>query len=118
MECVEVLSGLAHDEVDGLGKAGPVRRFLFELGAARRGERIELGLAAGFAFGPFGLNPPLLFKAVQSRIERALLYLEHFAGDLLNALGDGPAVHGFRQEGFEDEEIERTLDEITWLSHT
>jgi hypothetical protein len=26
-------------------------------------------------------------------------------------------VHGFRQEGFEDEEVKGALDEIAWFAH-
>src|SRR5580692_543561 len=71
-------SGLAHDQVDGGGKTVPVGRFLFKLGAAGGGKRIELGLASGFALGPPGLDPTLLLEAVEGGVERALLDLEHF----------------------------------------
>ena len=48
----------------------------------------------------------------------ALLDLKNFVGDLLNALGDGPAVLGLQRDGFEDEQVERALNEITRFSHT
>jgi hypothetical protein len=37
---------------------------------------------------------------------------------LLNSLGDSPAVHLLRQKCFEDEKVERALDEIAWFTHT
>ena len=91
--------------------------FFFKLRAASGGERVELRLAAGFAFGPLGLDPPLLLETVQGGVEGALLHLEDFAGKLLNPLGDGPSVQGIEQEGFEDKEVEGSLNEIAWLAH-
>src|ERR1700739_1747222 len=58
-------SGLAHDQIDGGRKPVPVCGFLFELGAAGGGQRIELGLAAGPAFGPSGLDSTLLLQAAE-----------------------------------------------------
>jgi hypothetical protein len=48
----------------------------------------------------------------------SLLDLKDFVGNLLNAFGDGPAVLGLQRDGFEDEQVERALDEIAWFSHT
>jgi hypothetical protein len=106
------------DEIDGGGEAAPVGGFFFELDAAGGGEGVELGLATGFGFRPLGFDPTFLFETVQGGIERALLNLENFARDLLNALGDGPAVLGFEREGFKDEEIESALDEIVGFAHS
>ena len=39
--------------------------------------------------------------------------LEHIIRDLLDPLGDGPAVLGLELEGLEDEEVEGALDEIS-----
>ncbi len=55
---------------------------------------------------------------MQCWIQRALLYLQHFARNLLNPLGDGPAVLWFQKDCFQDQKIESSLHEITWLSHT
>src|SRR5579864_3457065 len=46
---------------------------------------------------------------MQRGIEGALLDLQHVFGDLLDPLGDGPAVLGFEGDGFEDEEVEGAL---------
>jgi hypothetical protein len=111
------LLGFAYDQVDGGGEAVPVGGFLFELGTARGGERVELCLTPGFAFCPFGLDPALLLKAMKGGVKGALLHLQDFAGKLLNPLGDSPAVHWFKEEGFEDEEVEGALNEVAWFAH-
>jgi hypothetical protein len=82
------------------------------------GERIELRLPSGLAFGPFGFDPALLLETVECWIEGALLHLQDFAGDRLDAFGNCPAVAGFDRKCFEDQKIESSLDEVAWLSHT
>jgi hypothetical protein len=47
-----------------------------------------------------------------------LLNLKNFLGDLLNALGNRPAVLRLERDCLEDEQIESPLNEIAWLSHT
>ena len=116
-EKTSFLDGL-DDEIDGAGEAAPVRGFFFELRAASGGQRVILGSSSGVAFHPLGFDPGFLFEAVEGGIERALLDLEHFIGNLLNALGDGPAVLGLERDGFEDQEVEHALDEIVGFAHT
>src|SRR5215813_1469466 len=58
-----------------------------------------------------------LLKAVGRRIKRALLDLESRSGDLLDALCYSPAVRGFERDGFENQQIERSLNEIGRLCH-
>ncbi len=90
----------------------------FELFAAFAVEAVELGLAAGFACGPFGCNPTLLLEPVEGRIERALLYLQNLFRYLLYALGDGPSVLRLVGEGAENEKVESALNEIVRFAHT
>ena len=89
---VPVISRFRHHQVDGGREAAPVGGFFFQLLAAGVGERVELGLAPGFAFRPLGLDPRLLLQPVERGIKRALLDLQDFSGNLLDALGNGPAV--------------------------
>ncbi len=89
-----------------------------QLLASRSGKRIELRLTPGLALRSLRFDPALLLQAVQSRIERALLHLQHFAGDLLDALGDSPAVAALNGEGLKNQEIESSLYEIAWFTHT
>lgn len=106
------------DEVDGGGETVPVGGFFFELDAAGGGEGIELGDAAGFGFGALALDPAFVLEAMESGVQGALLNLQNVAGDLLDALGDGPAVLGLESQGFEDQEIESALDEVVGFAHS
>lgn len=106
-----------NDQIDCRGEAAPVGGFLFELSAACRGQRIKLGLSAGFGFFPFGFDPGFLLQAVQGRVERALLDLQYIPRNLLNTLGDGPAMLGLERNGFENQEIQSSLNEVVRFSH-
>ena len=54
---------------------------------------------------------------MQRRIERALLHLQYFARYLLDALRDGLAVHRSEGDGFQNQKVEGSLNEVTWFSH-
>jgi hypothetical protein len=43
--------------------------------------------------------------------------LQHFFGDLLNAFGDRPAMLRLKGEGVEDQQVERSMDEIGRFAH-
>src|ERR1700761_971572 len=64
------------------------------------------------------LDPRLLLQPVQSRIERALLHLQGFFRYLLDTFGDCPAMQRPESDGLENQQVERALHEIAWLSHT
>ena len=65
-----------------------------------------------FGFTPFGANPALLFQAMQCGIKRSLLHLQHVVRYLLNPLSDGPAMNRPEREGFQDQQVQRSLDQI------
>ena len=48
---------------------------------------------------------------------RSLLNLKHFMRDLLNPLGNGPAVFRFERDGFQNQQVESSLHKIAWFSH-
>ena len=50
---------------------------------------------------------------MQRRIERAVLYLQHVVGLMLDDVRDGVAVRGPANERLEDEQIERALQQFT-----
>jgi len=58
-----------------------------------------------------------VLQAVQCGIERALLNLQQFVGDLLDSLGHGLAVHRLERDRPHDEEIERTLYQVGLVAH-
>jgi hypothetical protein len=55
---------------------------------------------------------------MQSRVQRALLDLQHFARDLLNAFRNGPTMLEFKRDGLQDQKVERSLDKIVRFRHT
>ena len=68
--------------------------------------------------GPFGTDPAVLFEFVKRWIERALADLQNFAGHLVDALRDGPTMHGLERDDFQDEQIQGALDEIRGLTQS
>ena len=52
---------------------------------------------------------------MQCGIERALLNLQYVLGDLLDTLGNGPAVLRLEGKRFQDEEIEGALWQIQFF---
>jgi hypothetical protein len=42
--------------------------------------------------------------------------LEHIAGHLANALGDGPSVHGFERDYFQDKHVQGALHQVCRLA--
>ena len=105
------------DEPDRRREAFPVRFFGLEVFLAGLGERIIFRAAIVLRFAPFGLNPCLLFEAMQSGIERTLIDLEDVFGNMANALSDGPAVHGLKRNGLEDEQVESALHKVGGFGH-
>src|SRR5580704_382590 len=107
-----------NDQIDRRRQPAPVGRLFLQLRPPRRRQRIKLRLSPRFRFRPFRFNPCLLFQPVQSGVERPLLNLKNFLRDLLNALGNRPAVLRLERDGLENEQIESSLNEIAWFSHT
>ena len=64
------------------------------------------------------LDPGLLLEAVKGRVKRALLHLQRFFRDLLDALRDRPAVLGLEGERLEDQQVESALYEVAWFAYT
>src|SRR5215467_1446968 len=111
-------SGTLDHQIDRSRQPAPVFGFLFELRPPRRRQRIKLRLPSRFRLFPLGLDPPALFEAVQGRIERSLLYLQHFAGNLLDPLGDRPAVLRLQGNGLQDQQVQSPLHQIIGFAHT
>src|SRR3954470_12566899 len=100
---------------DGGCHALPFPRFDGELTAARRGEVVILGAAAQLRYFPLGLDPALVLEAMEGRIERALVDLQDVSRNLLDTLGDGPAVQGILLQRAQDQQSERAGEQI-WRS--
>ena len=76
------------------------------------GQVVVLGAAAELRDLPLGLDPSLVLEAMQGGVERALVDLQHVLGDLLDALGDRPAVQGVLLQRAQDEQVERAGQQI------
>jgi hypothetical protein len=85
--------------------------------AASARERIELCHPSRLGCSPLGRDPGLLLQPVQSRVERSLLNLKSVSRDLLDTLGDSPAVFGLERNRFQDQKVECSLDKIGWSGH-
>src|SRR6185312_4005761 len=65
------------DYPDGAREPPPTIEFRFKLLAAGCRKRIELRAAIVLGIFPFRFDPPLMFKAMQGGIQRALLNLKN-----------------------------------------
>src|SRR4030095_8686960 len=77
----------------GSGKAVPIRFLARQMLAALRRQLVELSLPAVVRLAPLGGEPDSLFQAMERGVQRALLDLQHFLGDLPDSLGDAVSVH-------------------------
>ena len=76
---------------------------------------IEFLVVAGLVLPgrlPFALDVALFLEAVEGGLERALSDFQRVARELLDALADAPAMHRGEREGFQDEEVEGSLEDI------
>src|SRR4249920_2838863 len=96
----------------GSGECAPRAGLRLELLATAARQRIELGFPVVLRGAPLGLDRALALEAMQRRIERSLLHAQRILRDLLDAIGDGPAVLRLERERLEDQEIERSLRQI------
>src|SRR5262245_51710878 len=58
-----------------------------------------------------------MLEAMERGIERPLPDRQLFVRQLLNAFRDGPAVQRLARQRFQDEEIERALEQIRGFRH-
>src|SRR4051794_6505855 len=85
---------------NGGGVTLPLGKFALHVLASFFGERVELGPSSGVGDSPLGSNPALFFETMEGGVERTLADLKDVAGNLLNAVGYGPAVRRLKGEDF------------------
>lgn len=103
--------GDAEDAAHHVGDAAPVFRFSLKLFTAGPGDGVEASSAIVFGGAPLGGDPSFVKESNQRGVDRALIDLERFLADLLDAAGDAVTVeraHG--GEGFENHEVESALE--------
>src|SRR5207249_3881075 len=66
---------------------------------------------------PLGADEAALFHPVEGVVQRAVVDVEAAAGTLLEPGGDFGAVHRAPRQGFEDEDVERPLQERRAVAH-
>ena len=91
-------------------------RLFGELPASGARQAVVLGLAVVLRRVPFRIDPSLLLEAMECRIERPLIDAQDVLRDLLDAQRDSPAVHRLERQGLQDEHVERSLQEILFLT--
>src|SRR5438270_2497491 len=114
--CESALSlGRSHDGVDRRGEPPPTCGFVAELPLPGFRQLVELCLPVVFRRSPLRVDPAAILEAVERRIERALIDLQHVARDLLDPLRDAPAVHRLERERLENQHVERALQDVVRL---
>jgi len=94
------------------GQLRPHRLFALKLLPAGSGELVVLRSTIVVRRSPTGLHPTAALEAMQRWIERALRNLKRFTRDLLNALGDRPAVLRAERKCLQDQQVERALWQV------
>jgi hypothetical protein len=68
-------------------------------------QAVVLGPAIVFRGAPFGLDPTLLFHAVQGGKERAKTHSEGTGSNLCDASGHADSMQWFQCQRFQDQEV-------------
>ena len=94
------------------GQPIPIRFLAGQLLAALRRQLIELRLSPVARLAPLRFEPAALLQAVQRGIERALLDLQNFLGNLPDSLGDAVPVNRTKRDNLQDQQVQCSLQEI------
>src|SRR5262249_29036490 len=111
------LSNSAHNRGNCRREPFPIGGFFSKGLASSARKRIIPSAAVGFGDLPLSRNPALLLQFVQRGVKCALSNLQDFAGNLADALSDGPSMHGLEGECFQNQQVERALHEIFGFAH-
>src|SRR5260370_9963831 len=104
--------GCVEDLRDGGGKFAPGAFFQLQLFSPGRGQFIKLRSTIVLRCSPARLDPTLALETMERGIERALLHEQNFAGNLMDALRDGPAVLRLKRQRAHNHEVQRSLRKI------
>src|SRR6185437_15877991 len=88
----------------------PIGRFFLEVSASESRERVELRPPIVLGRLPFGMNPALLLKLVQSRVKGSVAHLKYVAGHLLQSLAESPSMQRLKSENLENQQIQGALN--------
>ena len=76
------------------------------------GQPVVLGAAVEFGDAPLAVYGALFFEAVEGLVERGVIDVERLAGAFGEPRGDGVAVHRLPRERLEDEDVERSVEQV------
>src|SRR5688572_779058 len=85
----------------------PVLELDAQRAASGGGKSVVAGAPVVVGRVPVAGHETILLEALQGRVERTLVHLQHALGDLLHALADPPSVHGGKGERLQDQQVER-----------
>ena len=97
-----------HDSMNGGEEVRESCFFLAELPAADACDGVVACALLVGSLSPFGGEPPALAHALERRIERALVDLQHVIRESLDVRGNAVAVHWARAQSFEHEHVEHS----------
>src|SRR5439155_11089163 len=100
------------DAADRSCHASPLAGFGGQLLASGFGQRIKACPAVVVRRAPFGANPSTRFKALERRIQRAVIHEQRFFGLLLNGARDALAMLRTKQQRAQDQQVESALQEV------
>ena len=89
----------------------PFGGLFYELLASLSSQRIEARLTVILANAPLGADPLLVFKALESKIERTMINEKDLFRLTLYGARYALPVTRAEHEGFENEQVERALQE-------
>src|SRR5215207_6251867 len=111
-DVISVISRALENEVDRADVIAPAARLGAQRSPAGRGERVVPRRVVLLGALPFALDPALLLEARQGGVERSLSHAQKVLGLLLDALAERPPVHRAAGERSENEEVERSAEEV------
>ena len=80
--------------------------------ASRRRQPVVLRAPVVLRCSPEARDEALVFEAVERRVQRPVLHLEHLFGGVLDRVGDGVAVRRSEEERAQDEHVERSREDV------
>src|ERR1043166_7668159 len=100
------------DEPDRADESVPGRELLSQRASSGGGEPVVLRAPAVLGDAPLRIDPAPLLEPDERRVDGALPYLQRVLGELLDAVGESPSVHRRERERFEDDQVERALQNL------
>src|ERR1041385_7801681 len=90
----------------------PAFHLRLKLTASLSRQPVKFRLAVVLADAPVRFDQAFLFQPVQGGIKRTFLHTQHIVGKFLNSVSDAVSMLWRRNERFENQQVERTLQEI------